>query len=153
MELFPEFFAVRTASDSRERVQEASLESEQTKERHQFVWLAQWNHQHVSNQNVVRAIKNSQQVWNNCCESKCHATVQTMLDHRGDKHQASATPCIISRLKIRHSDKKTSFKTSDSKPKLPVWGAKRPGAGRVSVRAKRWSPKPRITMSKLFPKP
>ena len=28
-----------------------------------------------------------------------------MLDHRGDKHQASATPCIISRLKTRHSDK------------------------------------------------
>ena len=29
-----------------------------------------------------------------------------MLDHRGDKHQAPATPCIISRLKTRHSDKK-----------------------------------------------
>ena len=29
-----------------------------------------------------------------------------MLDHCGDKHQASATPCIISRLKTRHSDKK-----------------------------------------------
>ena len=43
---------------------------------------------------------------NNCWESKCHATVQTMLDHRGDKHQGSATPNIISHLKTRHSDEK-----------------------------------------------
>ena len=54
-----------------------------------------------------------------------------MLDHRGDKHQASATPCIISRLKTRHSDKKTVSRQVIANPN---WGAKRPGAGRVSVR-------------------
>ena len=53
-----------------------------------------------------------------------------MLDHRVDKHKVSATPYIILCLKTRHSDKKNSFKTSYCKPKL---GAKRPGAGRVSV--------------------
>ena len=57
---------------------------------------------------------------NSCWESKCHATVQTMLDHRGDKHQASATPCLISRLKTRHSDKAPVSKPSYCQPKLRV---------------------------------
>ena len=127
-------FAVRSASDSRELIQEASLvrANKQKKVTSSFdlhsetinmLWIKFF----------VRAIKNSQQVWNNCCESKCHATVQTMLDHRGDKHQASATPYIISRLKTRHSDKKPVSRQVIANPN---WGAKRPGAGRVSVRSK-----------------
>ena len=75
---------------------------------------------------------------NNCWESKCHATVKTMLDHRGNKYQASATPYIISRLKTQHSDEKPVSRQVIADPN---WGGKRPGAGRVSVCAKRSNPK------------
>ena len=71
---------------------------------------------------------------NHFWESKYHATVQTMLDRRGEKLQASATPYTISRLKTRHSDEKPVSRQVIADP---YWGGKRPGAGRVSVCAKR----------------
>ena len=71
---------------------------------------------------------------NHFWESKYHATVQTMLDRRGDKLQASATPYTISCFKTRHSDKKPVSRQVIADP---YWGVKRPGAGREYPSARR----------------